>query len=303
MMQGPSYPTPVPGSVPSNEPVPARPMPAPLPHKSSSKAWLWVLLSLVVLGGAGVLVAWKVFDVFGSEENGNGNGGVTTHVPVAADAAQVASIEDAASPSPGDATRAAATPGDATTTTTDDAAQVASIADAAEQTPSDAGMVASATDAGTPVPADAGTPGPAVGELVIASTPAGARVFLGGADQGVTPVKLPGTADRHTIALVLAGHELYVAQVDGHGSFTIPLPEITPSSGPAGIKVLKCAKDRYYVFVDGKPTGQMCPTERIGCETGPHTVEVYDVVSETRRKWEIDVKDTRLSYRVRVDAN
>ena len=30
-------------------------------------------------------------------------------------------------------------------------------------------------------------------------------------------------------------------------------------------------------------------------------VEVYDVVSETRRKWDIVVKDTRLSFRVRVD--
>ena len=50
------------------------------------------------------------------------------------------------------------------------------------------------------------------------------------------------------------------------------------------------------MFVDGKPTGQTCPTERIGCEVGPHTVEVYDVVTETRRKWDINVKDTRLSY-------
>jgi hypothetical protein len=126
-------------------------------------------------------------------------------------------------------------------------------------------------------------------------------VFLDGADQGTTPVKLPGTPDRHTIALVLAGHELYVAQVDGHGSFTIPLPEITPPSGPAGIKVLKCKPDRYYVFVDGKPTGQTCPTERIGCEVGPHVVEVYDVVSGARNKWDIEVKDTRLSYRIRIE--
>ena len=88
----------------------------------------------------------------------------------------------------------------------------------------------------------------------------------------------------------------------GHGTFQIPLKEVTPSNGPAGIKVLRCKdKDRYYVFVDGKPTGQTCPTERIGCEVGPHTVEVYDVVSETRRKWDIVVKDTRLSFRVRVE--
>ena len=114
-------------------------------------------------------------------------------------------------------------------------------------------------------------------------------------------MKLPGSPDRHTIALLLAGHELYVAQVDGHGTFQIPLKEVTPSNGPAGIKVVRCKPDRYYVFVDGKPTGQTCPTERIGCEVGAHTVEVYDVVSETRRKWDIVVKDTRLSFRVRVE--
>jgi hypothetical protein len=50
------------------------------------------------------------------------------------------------------------------------------------------------------------------------------------------------------------------------------------------------------------PAGQTCPTERIECEKGPHTVEVYDLQSETRRKWEIDVKDTRLSYRIKVEA-
>jgi hypothetical protein len=138
--------------------------------------------------------------------------------------------------------------------------------------------------------------------LAIASTPPGARVFLDGSDAGTTPAKLAGSPDRHSMALLLAGHELYVAQVDGHGTFSVPLKEVTPTNGPAGIKVMRCKdKDRYYVFVDGKPTGQSCPTERIGCEIGPHTVEVYDVVSETRRKWDIVVKDTRLSFRVRVE--
>ncbi len=138
--------------------------------------------------------------------------------------------------------------------------------------------------------------------LTITSRPAGARVFLNGSDAGVTPLKLPGTPDRHTIALLLPGHELYIAQVDGQGAFAIPLKEVTPTGGSAGIKVIKCKdKDRYYVFVDGKPTGQTCPTERIETELGAHVVEVYDVVSETRKKFEIQVKDTRLSYRVKVE--
>ena len=118
----------------------------------------------------------------------------------------------------------------------------------------------------------------------------------------MTPVKLAGSADRHTMALLLAGHELYVAEVDGHGAFSIPLKAVTPPGGPAGIKVIKCKdKDRYYVSVDGKPTGMTCPTERIECGVGAHTVEVYDIVTETRRTWDINVTDTRLSYRVRVD--
>jgi hypothetical protein len=168
----------------------------------------------------------------------------------------------------------------------------------------DAGVVAM-TDASVVVqapPPDAAVVKPPSDKLAIISTPPGARVYIDGSDAGVTPLDLPGTPDRHTIALFLAGHELYVAQVDGFGSFSIPLKEVTPSGGPAGIKVIKCKnKERYYVFVDGKPTGQTCPTERIDTVMGPHTVEVYDLESETRRKWDIVVTETRLSYRVRVE--
>lgn len=146
------------------------------------------------------------------------------------------------------------------------------------------------------------TPAATADALQIATTPRGAHVFIDGADQGVTPVKLSGSADRHTMALSAPGFELYVAEVDGHGAFAVPLKAITPSNGPAGIKVIKCKdKERYYVFVDGKPTGMTCPTERIGTTVGPHTVEVYDLVTESRRKWDINVTDTRLSYRVKID--
>jgi hypothetical protein len=173
--------------------------------------------------------------------------------------------------------------------------------DGGERAMVDAGVIDDATMIAE-VPVDAAVKPPPSDSLSIVSTPPGARVFINGSDAGVTPLKLPGSTDRHTIALLLPGHELYVAQVDGTGSFSIPLKEVTPSGGPAGIKVINCkAKDRYYVFVDGKPTGQTCPTERIETVMGPHTVEVYDVVSETRRKWDINVTETRLSYRVRID--
>jgi hypothetical protein len=164
--------------------------------------------------------------------------------------------------------------------------------------PTDGAIATATVDAPPPPPPDAAKPT----ELSIISTPPGARVFLDGSDVGVTPLKLPGTPDRHNLALLLAGHELYLAQVDGSGQFSIQLKEVTPSGDFAGIKVIKCKdKDRYYVYVDGKPSGMTCPTERIYTTLGPHTVEVYDLITETRRKWDINIKDGRLSYRIRID--
>jgi hypothetical protein len=45
----------------------------------------------------------------------------------------------------------------------------------------------------------------------------------------------------------------------------------------------------------------LCPTERIHVKLGPHTVEVYDAVSESRQKFDINVPDDRLSVRVRLE--
>ncbi|MEO8706156.1 MAG: protein kinase [Kofleriaceae bacterium] len=251
-----------------------------------SNKGLWIVLAAVVVLGLAAAAVFVVLPMLADDD-----------VPV------VAVTHDAAAP---DATVVAVIVVDATTAGEPPAIDAAKIATAVVDAGAavDAAQVAVApVDAGV-VAIDAGTK-PVVttsDALSITSTPSGARVFIDGADNGTTPVKLPGTPDRHTIAILLAGHELYVAQVDGHGTFAIPLKEVTPTGGPAGIKVLKCKdKDRYYVFVDGKPTGQTCPTERIETEVGPHVVEVYDVVSETRRKWEIDIKDTRLSYRVKID--
>jgi hypothetical protein len=138
-------------------------------------------------------------------------------------------------------------------------------------------------------------------KLVIKSTPPGARVYIDGAEEGKTPVTLNASSDRHTLALFLPGHDLYLAEVDGKGSHDATLVAITPPEGPGGIKVRCKAEDRYYVFLNGKPTGQLCPTERLGVDKGEHLVEVYDLVSETRKTFNAKVKKTRVSVRVRVD--
>jgi len=283
-------PPPPPSNKPPTEVVPHLPPPPPstldgkpLPKKSSK---LPLILGLVILGGGGAAIAaWQLMKSETTTTNaGSGSNPVVAKIP--ADASATPADAAAVKPVVADA---------AVATAPIDAAQVASAPVDAAAPPVDA-------KAATP-PVDAGARPTASGDqLAVSSTPAGARVYLDGSDTGVTPLKLPGSPDRHTIALLLPGHELYIAQVDGHGTFAIPLKEVTPTAGPAGIKVIKCKdKDRYYVFVDGKPTGMMCPTERIETEVGPHTVEVYDAVTEVKKKWEVIVKDTRLSARVKVE--
>ncbi|MDB4962216.1 MAG: serine/threonine protein kinase [Myxococcales bacterium] len=262
----------------SVRPVPHLPA---APARSSNPA---VIVALGVLGLGGLAFAgWQVYDAMKKDEATTQVAAVPTRPAVRADAGVVATPVDAA---------AVATPVDAVATAiSTDAAKVAAVADAGTL-PADAAPVT------RPDPMPTGSSD----ALTITSTPPGARVYLDGAETGVTPLKLPASADRHTVALLLPGHELYIAAVDGAGAFAIPMKEVTPSGGPAGIKVLKCKdKDRYYVFVDGKPTGQLCPTERIETDVGPHTVEIYDAVTETRKKFDIVVKDTRLSHRVKVE--
>jgi hypothetical protein len=137
--------------------------------------------------------------------------------------------------------------------------------------------------------------------LTIISKPAGARVYIDGAEQGQTPLKMPGPADHHTAVLFLAGHDLATLEIDKVGTFHADLKEIIPIGGPAGIKVRCRVKDRYYVYIDGKPTGALCPTERLEVDRGEHVVEIYDLVSETRRQFRIVVKNISRSTRVRVD--
>jgi hypothetical protein len=143
----------------------------------------------------------------------------------------------------------------------------------------------------------------ATGAWLIDSTPAGARVYFDESEKGKTPLELPVSADKHTIAIVMPGYALYTAEVDGKGAHKATLTPVTPLEGPAGIKVKCKAKGRYYVFVDGKPTGQLCPTERIGVDLGEHTVEVYDLVTEERKSFPARVKETRNSLRVKVDED
>jgi eukaryotic-like serine/threonine-protein kinase len=290
--------------------------------KSGSRKWVIALVAIVATAG-GVIAGWQLLDGGGKSADGGGTG---TGTAVAAGTGTAAETGSAAGTGPGTGAgtgtgsaagtgpgtgagtgtgSAAGTgtgTGSGTAVAASDAAPLVAVADAAPATTMDAAQVAVATiDAATPP--DAGTT-VAVGtsdKLEIGSTPAGARVFIDGSDQGQTPVTIAGTTDRHTLALVLAGHEPYIAEIDGHGTLSFELKEVTPPSGPAGIKVKCKEKGRYVVYLDGKATGQLCPTERLGVEMGEHLVEIYDLVTETKRQYTANVKETRLSFRIRLD--
>jgi hypothetical protein len=262
---------------------------------------LWPLIGLVVVGGAaGAGWWWSQRGPSAPATTGPVAGGdAGPRVAVGADAgvAVVTAGEDAGRPGGSDAASAVVSVADAAPT-------VASVADAAPAVASaaDAAPAVAAGNPPDPVPdrPTGASTGPD-GDLILDSTPSRIRVFLDGADVGKTPLTLPGSADRHSLAMAAPGHELYLAEVDGRGKFAITLREVAPAEGPAGIKVRCKQKDRYYVFLDGKPTGQLCPSERLGVELGPHVVEIHDLVTETRRQFPVTVKETRNSLRVRVD--
>lgn len=280
---------------PAPPPPLAAPYPPPFPMGGAPSVrprWMKVTFIIALVLALGAVAAAAAFLVHRSlkETTSSGSGTVASAAVLDAGAGAGAEVDDASS-------RGA---------THDASAEQAASTDAGvEQAVAvDAGVAqAVAVDAadGADAAAVAPPPDPPSDKLVIRSTPAGARVYINGADEGKTPLTIAGSSDRHSLALFLPGHDLYLAEVDGHGTHDATLEPITPPEGPGGIKVRCRDDDRYYVYLNGKPTGQLCPTERLGVDKGEHTVEVYDLVSETRKTFTASVRKTRVSVRVRVD--
>lgn len=255
---------------PPTRPRPPAPPFAPAAPPRSRRA-LWIALGLVTLGGAGAGVAYVVSRGDRLDDPTTGTGPTTT-----IDAAPP--TVDAAGPTPDT-----------------DATALAVTVDAAP------GAADAAPDAAPPDGPTDDTPPPTADTLVITSTPPGARVFLDGADLGPTPVSMPASSDRHALAVFAPDHALYLATVDGAGAHAAALTRVPAASGPGGIKVRCKAKRRYYVFVDGQPTGQLCPTERVPVAMGTHQVEIYDLFTEARQTGTVRVVQTSRSTRIKFD--
>jgi hypothetical protein len=163
-------------------------------------------------------------------------------------------------------------------------------------TTADSGTVVSAVPDAAPPAA----PAKMDGKLVIASAPAGAEVFLDGAAKGRTPVELPASGDKHKLALFLPGHKLALLDIDGSGRSETALEPVERTRGPAGIKVKCSTRGRLYIYLDGKDTGLMCPTERLGVALGAHTVGTYDPATEETSSQTVHVRETHFSAKVTV---
>jgi tRNA A-37 threonylcarbamoyl transferase component Bud32 len=158
----------------------------------------------------------------------------------------------------------------------------------------------SAAGAGTPAVVD--RPPPSTdGKLTVATAPVGATVYLDGAAKGKTPLELPATGDKHKLAVVLPGYKLYRADINQGARVQLPLEPAEKFKGPAGIKVRCNAKTAVYVIIDSKDTGLLCPTERIPVELGPHTVELYDLLTDAMTTQQVEVKETHNSFRIMVN--
>ena len=124
-----------------------------------------------------------------------------------------------------------------------------------------------------PVPVSVPTAIP--GQLTINSTPEGAEVHIDGRTDPswVTPFNLPGlTPGQHTVSITRAGYSTESRTIDvasGSKSFlVVQLAQVTAmvavNGEPAGAQV----------FIDGKDTGKVTPTQISLDKPGPHVLLV-----------------------------
>jgi len=274
--------------MPMPAPIEEAPMSAPRPSRSGRRILLAALSLIVIAGVAGG--GWFLYQRSSSSGGGqaSGTGGaVSDRAPAGNGASSAKPAVDDQHPTP----PAAATHDAAVTQE-----RPPSAADAgapATAPPPDAAAAEVADDEN----ASAAEPG----KMLIESTPPGAAIYVDGTRKGKTPQTVDGISDTVSLALILPGYELYTADTAGAGTHRVTLKPVTPPEGPAGIKVRCHKKNRYYVIIDGHDIGQLCPTERIGVDIGPHDVEIYDPETEQKRAFHIEVKQTRNSHRVYVD--
>lgn len=140
----------------------------------------------------------------------------------------------------------------------------------------------------------------------IATTPAGATVFVDGEDKGATPLRLDVAPGKHKLVIAAEGQKLVQrdVQVAPGGRVEVALePAKLPSevAGDAGLKVRCKSHGEIRIFVDGADSGRSCPNEaRISVAPGPHKIGLLSARTGEMHELDHEVAEGNLSTRVYV---
>jgi hypothetical protein len=167
------------------------------------------------------------------------------------------------------------------------------------------------TIAPTPTPTTAPTPSAPTpsalpGSFAVASTPAGAAVFVDGEPKGTTPAQIEVAAGAHKLVVAGEGQKLLQRSVDvvpgGHLDVTLePAKLPAPIAGSAGLKVRCKSHGEIRIFVDDADSGRSCPNEeRISVAPGPHKIGLFSARTGEMHEVEHEVTEGNLSTRVYV---
>ena len=116
-----------------------------------------------------------------------------------------------------------------------------------------------------------------VNQILVTSTPWGAKIYLDGVYLGET---LNGAAfpiqdvsnGQHTLKLTLAGYADYVTPVTMNGATISINADMTQSSANAGTIALSSSPEGSMVYLDNGYTGQITPCNLYNVAAGEHTV-------------------------------
>jgi eukaryotic-like serine/threonine-protein kinase len=141
------------------------------------------------------------------------------------------------------------------------------------------------------------------GQLAVKTTPAGATVWLDGAQNRKTPVTLITRPGSHRLVVTLPGYRMLRDVVDtSKGAAWEREMFVAPrlDSGRVPLTVTCNTEGTYPVFVDGRDSGEMCPASDLRIEPGRHSIGVF--VIPQNRIWTFD-REVQLNRPHRVQFN
>lgn len=117
------------------------------------------------------------------------------------------------------------------------------------------------------------------GSLSLASSPAGADVYIDGTYRGITPVTLSGlTTGSHTIIISQSGYTDYstIATIYAGQTRTVSVTLIpsTPAPAHTGSMTITSSPAGADVYVDGSSYRGLTPVTFSGLSTGSHTIRI-----------------------------